>query len=403
MLPRGRKGKAGIDILTEPNLWRLVSASGLKMNESSKEDREDIAGLKFTGTRFNVPGFPVDFASELENYQNLINEMAKTIWLRNNYSAERVPDHFETILRLRMISFKDGSLIPILDRENDLPLPESDSKDLLSLTIEEIDNTFESIIKSSFDYGRYSPNLLKALKKLGTKLKVGEAITFKQSSATPLVYDFGIRRRFVQSLDVNEETQLTLIGAIRTLDTQQAFILRQLNGTQINGVFSKADIFDDLHKVHSLRKQVDLIWMTCSCELKKDSLEIKRIKDVFQVGIFSNSSNPWVARLAELANKPDGWLDGAGSHLDLITLEAGLNLLNQLPSNLHENVSLFADEEGNLRIELLLGNSHIVISVSEVPDFSLFFYDSESDSSFSKENIKSQDKALHEFYRLIDG
>jgi len=70
---------------------------------------------RFTGARFDEHTLPVDVASDLAAYEELVIDLAKHLWLSEHHGRERVPKGFEQGFSLHLEGMvEDGSAKPLL-------------------------------------------------------------------------------------------------------------------------------------------------------------------------------------------------------------------------------------------------------------------------------------------------
>ena len=73
--------------------------------------------LRFTGGRFDTSGLPFEVLPELNNYRDLVSEVARALYFKDNPARRRLPNRFEEGLRLRLSDIQPGSVIPVIERE----------------------------------------------------------------------------------------------------------------------------------------------------------------------------------------------------------------------------------------------------------------------------------------------
>lgn len=362
--------------------------------------KRDVADLKFTGGRYDAKGYPLDGIDELQKYQRLVVEVAKQIWRAKHPNRQRLPPNFEDQVRLRLTQVRDGSVVPTLERESRIAFP--DTPDLLDLSIEYIDGAFASIVASYEMPADASDETKKLLKLFGVSLRGHETAVFRAHSSAPVRYDQAKRKGFLASLGETEELTGTLIGKLQMLDADNEFTLEDAIGRKVRGVFSSPTIFDDLHQLLNRRDDADLIWLECAY-LVDDEDAVTKILDVTQAGLFAKSENEWAPRLAKLATYRRGWMDGEGEVPDLPALEAALSLLDLIALNSLSKPSIFAEEEGGVRLEWLTSVSHSVLSVGNDARFSGYHLNVSTGQEDETEEIAGAEAAFEFIQRYIGG
>ena len=84
---------------------------------------ERFEELRFTGGRFDTSGLPVEVLPELNKYCELVSEVAKALYFKDNPARRRLPNRFEEGLRLRLSDIQRGSVTPVIERETPVTDP----------------------------------------------------------------------------------------------------------------------------------------------------------------------------------------------------------------------------------------------------------------------------------------
>jgi hypothetical protein len=353
----------------------------------------DVAALRFSGGRYEAVGFPLDGIDELQKYQRLVVEAAKKIWFEKYPDAVRLPPHFADRVRLRLTEVDKGSVVPVLERETQIAFP--DIPDLLELSIDYVDETFDSMVARLQLPGDITEGMASVAKLFGVSFLGNEKATFRDGTGSPILYTVERRQAFLGALKANQEAVVgTLIGSIGMLNATKEFTLVDGGGNVIKGDFSNATIFDDLHEVHKLREKADLVWLVCSYLINREDGSVVKINDVEDAGLFAKSSNRWAGPVSELAVLGDGWLDGEGKRIALTPLAAALDVLGSIDELSLEEPSIFADTEGGVRLEWLTSNSHTVLSVGDDAKFSGYHLNISDGGEDSVEGVVGKSQAL---------
>lgn len=80
-------------------------------------DRWEVAVLHaFKGSRFEQGHLDVEVAPELVAYRELVIDVAKSLWMRENAGRQRLPPRFEHSFQLRITQLSHGSAVTTLSR-----------------------------------------------------------------------------------------------------------------------------------------------------------------------------------------------------------------------------------------------------------------------------------------------
>jgi hypothetical protein len=361
-------------------------------------DSRDIAALSFSGGRFEAIGFPLDGIDELQRYQRLVLEAAKKIWWDAHPDAKKLPDHFADRVRLRLTEVHRGSVIPVIEREAALESFPG-QPDLMELSIQYVDETFESIIGRLEMPRGATEGLVNAARSFGRSFEGSEKATFRSGSDHPLLFTIERRDAFLHALALLQKpVEGTLIGTLRMLDASNSFILLDAHGRRIEGKFSQGALFKDLHEVHKKSDEADLVWLSCVFLARVDDGTVVKIEDVSDAGLFAKSTNRWAAPLSKLAAYREGWLDGEGKRIDIASLVAALRVLDELGDKASTDQigtpSIFGDIEGGVRLEWLGSTSHTMLSIDTSAVFSGYHLDAEAGTEAWIDNEVRPDIAI---------
>jgi hypothetical protein len=343
---------------------------------AAERREEDVADIKFSGGRFEGEGFPLDGIAELQTYQRIIHETARMLWHQQNPGRRRVPTSLGTQTRMRLTAVEEGSVVPVLEREQSQLQIAEHADDLLAESVEYVNQLFDNIVRGRDLPAGLPDGVTQSLKSFGSTFKPNEQIHFMWSSPRAFSYDARSRKKFLASLaSATVRRNGPLIGRVRMLDLDSKFILVDAVGNEIEGSFSKADIFDDFHSVHGREKSSKWIWLDAQYLVQNESNHVVKVEDVDSVGEFAEADSPLAGRLAELATYQDGWLDGDGKRVTLDALIVAKGFADELTKKEIRRPSVFADADGGVRFEWLTDKSHATILVDAQSVFCGSFVD----------------------------
>lgn len=329
----------------------------------------DVARLKFAGGRYEKLGFPLEGIDELERYQRLLQCAAKHIWHEANPQRQRLPANFEERVRLRLRYVLPGSVAPVLAPDVDMM---SEAGSILSKSIELVDEIFEHIVRDVELPEWIDDEFSQVIRGFGGSLVGDECSIFRSGSGNEVRYGKAERKALIDAMKSDAETLSgALVGRIEMLDVGLKFALIDPSGRRIPGEFSQSPLFEEMHDVHHLRESADLVWLECTFATDQDG-NATRVLDVSRVGQFAPSSNEWALRLARVASLPNGWLDGDGERVHLDAVISMLALIEGLQERGFDRPSIFADEDGGVRLEWLTGASHTVATAGPSGLFSVY-------------------------------
>lgn len=350
---------------------------------------------RFDGARFAEHTLPLDVASDLRAYEELVVELAKRLYLKEHPSRQRVPKGFDADFHLHLEKLDPGSSRPLLSlvSAGSLLLPGAvggyfeRSRDLIN----------ECIAAEQGHLPEEFPReLLKYFNRLGRSLKEDEAVDFSTEAGKAAVLTPERRKHLVLAADREYEREIELNGFVEEADWQKStFRLRLTDGSKVN-VPMPESFHAKMREVGGHKRYLITVngigafdeWDKLRRVLSADSIEVQPNYELN-------------ARFDELRELQDGWMDGAGKAPDSEALEV---VASQTISEFPENASLPAivpTPEGDLLFEW---NNEMAPSV----DFLLaenkaIFHAFRPDGSEVEETLDlTQDNNWTELFRLIE-
>ena len=87
-----------------------MTDEGVAVNESA----EGFIQIRLQGEKFDAKGMPADSALELKALRDVLFQMARQAWLDDHPGRKKVPDGFDDLFDLRLVSIAEGSARPQL-------------------------------------------------------------------------------------------------------------------------------------------------------------------------------------------------------------------------------------------------------------------------------------------------
>lgn len=262
---------------------------------------------KLEGDRFVEHSIPLETLKDWASFEDLIVEVARWLYLKDNPDRQRVPRGFSERFVLHLSGVEDGSAIPVIDRlftDGNLPIGDwfERARDTV-LTAIAIAAAGGSLV------GQFPPDLLGYFDQFGRSLRDGERIEFTTpANPAPVVYDRAVRKRLVLSGAKEYRAAAELRGSISEVDAEKGtFTLRLVTGAHLPGSFAI-----------ELRKTV----VAALAEFETSKVLVKgivlydqvdrprKIDETSHIEVLDANDVP--ARLEEIGLLKKGWLDGEG-------------------------------------------------------------------------------------------
>lgn len=308
--------------------------------------KQDFVQPRFDGPRFNEKTLPLDVARDLIAYEELVIELAKRIYLRENPSRKRVPKGFEAGFHLHLERVDDGSARPLLalvlagalSLSGGSPTCFEKSRDLIAETIAAPDNDLPKA---------FPKELLDYFNRVGRSLQTGEKMELLKTDGEEATLTPERRKRLVLAAKSRYEDAIELVGTVEEVNwkrDKETFRLRI------------ADRLVDLPMPKAFEKHArncggkERIQVTVKGLGEFDAKgDLKR---VIKVRSFEVQPDFQIAtRLDEIAALADGWHDGTGVAPDPDKLAVVFeSLVGHYPENLPLPI-IVPTSEGNLLFE----------------------------------------------------
>lgn len=351
---------------------------------------------RFAGARFEEHTLPLDVASDLRAYEELVIELAKRLYLKEHPSRQRVPKGFDADFHLHLEKLDPGSSRPLLSlvAAGSLLLPDADggyferARDLLN----------ECIAAPQGQLPKEFPReLLKYFNRLGRSLKDDEEVDFSTEAAKNAVLTPDRRKHLVLAADQEYEREIELNGFVEEADWQKStFRLRQIDGSKVN-VPMPESFHAKMREVGGHKRYLTTVngigafdeWDKLRRVLSADSIEVQPNYELN-------------ARFEELREIQNGWMDGAGEAPDAEVLE---EVASHIVLDFPENAALPAivpTPEGNLLFEW---DNQMDPSVDFIlSENKAVFHAFRPDGSDVEETLDlTKDDSWAELFRLIEG
>jgi hypothetical protein len=318
------------------------------------------------GRRFEGHEIPLEMLRDLAVLQELIIQVAKEEFLRDNSNRQRSPRGFTDGVTLSLSAVEAGSSIPvitltILGASAGLFPPEIETymvrgRDRVIAAIEAADrggSPAEHISEKSLMY----------FDRLGRSLKSGEAIEFSsEKMETRARLTLESRRSLLLSVASTKEytEEVVLRGLVPEMNQEEStFELGLPDGATLKAPVPPEHYDTILGAFNGWRKGEKVI---INGVAKRDRTG-KLMSVVLVESVNVVQALDVVERLSELKELRDGWLDGSGTQLD----SAGLDWLSSELDNGYPGSlplpRIYPTEKGNVHLEWLVASWDISLDV----------------------------------------
>ena len=321
---------------------------------------------KLEGKRFDDHAIPVELLEDFGVLQELIFEIAKDIYLKQNPERQRVPKGFTEEVYLKLIAVQPGSAIPSFILASaigaatslfpkNIEYFEQAKAELISYIVQSEKNDITPEFKDK--YKMY-------FNRLGKNLLESESIILnpKSNSDYKASINKTTRKQIILSSNNNKEYSNTIfINAV-------VHEMNKENGTFgimfENKVFQEIsydnhfetikNAFDDFENKPLVSLKASGIFNSNDKLKKIDELESVDILDPLDISV----------RLKNLSELNEGWFNGEGKKLNGGKLEEFENLFNLYFNPHHPLPAVYPTIEGNIQLEWTIAEHEISLDVN---------------------------------------
>lgn len=180
-------------------------------------DRWEVAVVQaFKGERFEAGHLDVEVAPELAAYRELVIDVAKSLWQRENAGRQRLPRHFERGFQLRLTRLSRGSAVATLSRNvpagQQLSLVE---KDVFHRAMRLVEESVGAAAAGEALPSQFPRSALPRFRRWGSSLAEDERIELRTAKGhTVAAYGSTARANLLDRIDTSYENEADEIGYV---------------------------------------------------------------------------------------------------------------------------------------------------------------------------------------------
>lgn len=331
-------------------------------------DESTFGVIHMRGGRYERRGLPLDAAAELHRYELLVVRVARSLYMSRHENRKRAPHVFSTSNLLRLTDIREGSVTPVLRRDDILsdgvlPTPVADyfenARKLINTTLARIAN--EDSLDPAFPH-----DCLADLGALGRSLREGESMVFAEAGdpGSEVALDPATRTRLQQLAQLERiDVETVLLGQITGLRSkpQQFDLVLFETGRTIVGTYVDPAMFAALDEFLDYADRAPAVAVSVLAQQELDGT-ITGIRDTYHVA--AALPPDWSARIADLAQLAPGWLaENSVPPTESALQRAEQILLGCLDDGL-DRPGIFPTESGGVLLEWSSPRSEIEIEIA---------------------------------------
>lgn len=324
--------------------------------------------IRLTGDRFQGGRLPVDSLVELERYQNIVRKLAEYDW-RRDHPDEQLPDDFRPSVSLTIERIDQGSADVLLAFEQNTVYVQyqEEAQDAVSATISAAYSGAPLPPLSALP-APAEAEIREDVAGIGGTLVEGQSIEFYVDPAdpAPIVITVETRKQAIVGLILAdfmmvppepsastyavEKREESLVGRVTAVDADSTKYEIATAYGKIHGWYREnTELLEDLRAVLHSAEEGPLTRITGDLQFKNNVPQ--RFWDTTRVERVQFEETPWGARLAEFAELPTGWADGAGKQISFVALDAAQQLLKAIDAAAAPLPGVFPTAEGRVLLE----------------------------------------------------
>ena len=320
--------------------------------------KEPFIQPRFVGPRFDEHTLPLSAARDLAAYEELVVELAKSLYLAKHPDRQRVPKGFADGFHLHIERVDEGSAKPLLALVmagalvNPLPVEFGEAKNLIN----EVVSTSETDrLPVAFPKALYA-----FFNRLGRSLETGERLELTPGDPTmPSALTPAKRKRLALAVGETYEAEVDIVGQVISLHSERAE--GQLRTGENEKVVFQYDqpFFDELKGALGDRVMYAHIHGVGVFDVND---RLKSIKEIEQLEVVPHYA--LVSAIDGLTELRDGWLEGHGVAPDAGNLSRlSEQLVGVFPPGL-SYPAVVPTEDGNVSLEWIKPTARIELEVN---------------------------------------
>lgn len=329
------------------------------------KSRSVVQHVHMEGERFTDGALPLFATVELERFQQLLEKVAKSLYLRDHPSRQRVRMEALGVLGfdLAITHLGKGSVTVDLGvRRSAEPLALSD--DYVERARKLIEAAFTGLADASRVPDEFPQELVPDLANMGSTLGEGETFTWAKSkrlssnsrAVLTKTTTEPIRGFAPDNSPVEELLNVYVVGVCS--DPLEFTFQFDAGDRSFRGNFRQPEVFHQLREVCGFAKRTPLVALA----VLRNRTGNRKVVDVLNVEALLPAE--WSARLEELASLPDGWLDGDGRAVSKEAIQTAETFLFKVLDAGIARPGVYPTPDGGIQMEWADGPEGLEVMVA---------------------------------------
>lgn len=271
---------------------------------------------RMVGTRFENHSIPLELLKDLAALENILIDVAKWHYFKDNPERQRCPNGFTNGVSLRLEGIDEGSAIPKIVLISALTLMPVGSEHYFQKAKDSIISVINAAQQNQLNNHEIPKHLLYSFDRIGRSLRDDEAIEFNPGTSSPARLDKVTRHRLVMaSSKAHEYTEsVVLRGSIYGVNLEHnRFDMKLIDGRQVSGMMQpqfQDDVLKALNGYNQNKGKVKIEGIGVYNRFG----QLKTLATVEHLSLLPPRDVG--ARLDEFRTLKEGWFDGAGNRFE---------------------------------------------------------------------------------------
>lgn len=303
-----------------------------------------------TGKRFDDHTIPLELLEDFAAFEELLIEVAKWIYLKENNDRKRVPRGFTNGISLKLASIEGGSSIPNIIMAAAMGLFPTETNSYFEKAKETIIQTISAAENNERVTDHIPENLLGYFNRIGKHLKDDEAIDFSPDTNQRAILTKSTRKKLVlASSEILEVTNSTNIKAtISEVDKSRRTFTIFINPLHKITAQIQPQHSETIMEAFNNFEQNTKVFISGLGRFNKND-RLESFESIEHISILDPLDIS--ERLDELLLLSDGWLNGEGIALEKSKVDWFANIFNETYDTSLQLPYLYPTIEGGIQAE----------------------------------------------------
>ena len=313
--------------------------------------QQDFLRPRLIGGRFDEHSLPMDVLKDWAAFEELVIEVAKDIYLKENADRKRTPRGFTEEFNLHLTAVEPGSAVPVLKRYfsgERLPLTDHFDRALVLVQSAIVAVNLGQAVPDEFprEYLGY-------FNRFGSSLRAGERIEWTApGTEQQIVYDHASRKKLVLTGAKSYQSAAEMRGWIMELNAEKdSYTFKAIAGPKLIGRYPPELAQRVLEAVGEFQRDKFQSSKVLIHGLTDYDLNDQPVRVAETHHLEMLDPNDVAARCEEIGQLKDGWLEGEGIAPSPDRLQAFVNAWNAAATDRLPLPFIYPTPDGGIQME----------------------------------------------------